>query len=334
MADLTLYDPFLKMNFSGGECFLCGTPLLVEETTTVFPQNLMEQYQLLDRELLLLDKSIKKFSNLTLPCCSVCKQKHINPLDEEVGNAIKSGYDLVSQLDENKLFLWIGRMYYGILFNELVAEMRMKDEPEHGIGYEAKMMLKMRSFFQLLQGIRLPIKYADFKPYSLFIFEVDQTEDDLPFEYRDDINTQCFYIKAGNIAIVASLLDNNIIQQSYARPYEMLKDKPLHAVQVAEFVARVFYKTYLLNDIPEYFPREVKEGDTELVLDTLIEDTMEDTFNNWEKLTYSQVLAEVWKRWEIEQYMVLKDFDNPLSLLFTKEGKPIEIKEFTLSEFI
>lgn len=334
MADLTLYDPFLKMTFTGGECFLCGTPLMVEETIPVFPQNLMEQYELQNRELLLLDKSIKKFSHLTLPCCSVCKQKHIKPLDEEVGNALARGYEGVKQLDENRLFLWLGRMYYGILFNELVAEKRMKEEPEHGIGYEGKMMLKMRSFFQLLQGIRMPIKYADFKPYSLFILEVDPTEDDLPFEYRDDINTQCFYLKAGNVAIIASLLDNNIIAESYHKPYEMLQGKALHPVQVVEFMARVFYKTYLLNDIPEYFPREVKEGDEQLVIDTLLEDTMDDTFNAWEKLTYSQVLAEVWKRWDVEQYMVLKDFDNPLSFLFSKEGQPIEIKEFSLSNFI
>jgi len=334
MANLTLYDPFLKMDFSDKECFLCGTHLIVEEHITVFPENLMERYDLQNRELLLLDKSIKKFSNLHLPCCSVCKQKHLKPLDDEVDIALEQGYEGIKKLDENKLFLWLGRMYYGILFNELVAEKRMKQEPEHGIGYESKMMLKMHSFFQLLQGIRIPIRYADFTPYSLFVLEVDPTEDDLPFEYRDDINTQCFYLKAGNVAIVASLLDNNTIAQTYQRPYDMLKNKALHPVQVAEFMARVFYKAYLLNDIPEYFPREPKEEDEVLVLDTLIEDTMEDTFNDWEKLTYSQVLTEVWKKWDIEQYVVLKDFDNPLSFLFSKDNEVIEIKQFKLSNFI
>ena len=154
--------------------------------------------------------------------------------------------------------------------------------PEHAVGENPKMFTKFQAFYKLLQALRVPIEFDDFTPFSLFILEVADTDDTMPFEYRDELTTMMFSIKMGRVVLVCCLLDNNLLQQALRRVWEDVKDKPLHPVQVAEFTARVYYAAYLLNIIPEYFERLASPGENFLTYDTLVDDITMPVFNPWE----------------------------------------------------
>jgi hypothetical protein len=321
MTDLKLYDPFPKMQFSDEFCFLCGTPITLEQRTPVFASWLQDTYKLREKELLLLDKSVTTFGELTIPCCDRCHTQYVIPLEEEVEQAAAQGLAGMKALDEKRLFQWIGKMYYGTLVTELIKESDPLIRPEHAVSENPKMLGKFREFFKVLQSLRVPMVFSDFIPCSLFLLEVSPTEDELPFEYQDELTTMAFSIKLGPVAIVCTLLDNGIIRKALGKLYRITQGEQLHPIQVAEFKARVFYAAYIFNVVPEYFERPLKPEDKHLTLDTIIDDVTNEIFNPWELPAYAHMLEEMLKPWSIREKEILANPQQPLSFLVNEQAE-------------
>jgi hypothetical protein len=223
-------------------------------------------------------------------------------------------------LAERDIFLWLAKMFYGILVRELLNEQNPLIRPEHAVGENPKMLLKFQSFFKLLQTLRVPVVFDDFTPFSLFMLEVAGPEDDTPFEYRDELNTMVFSIKMGPVLLVCHLLDNHILHQALRPVWEKIQDKPLHPRQAAEFTARAYYAAYLLNIIPEYFERRPKSGEPYLIFDTLVDDITMPVFNPWDNQAYAKLLEEMWKKWHLTRAEILQNPREPLSFIFDETG--------------
>lgn len=321
MRDLTLYDPFERMQFTDTNCFLCGTIITTEHRAPVFGEWLQQKYNLKQKELLMLDKSITTFGQLSIPCCDRCHTHYLMPLEHEVEQAAAKGLEGLRALPPQRLFQWIGKMYYGSLVTELIKEADPLVMPQYAVSEDPAMLGKFRSFFQVLQSLRVPIEFSDFLPCSLFLLEVSPTEDELPFEYQDELKTMAFSIKLGPVAIICTLLDNGIIKKALGRLLQATEGKQLHPIQLAEFKARVFYAAYIFNVVPEYFIRPVKPEDDHLVLDTLIDDVTNEIFNPWEMPAYAHMLEEMLKPWSIREQQILQDPQRPLSFLLDENNE-------------
>lgn len=321
MPDLKLYDPFATMQFTDEHCFLCGTTITKEHRTPVFGEWMQDKYTLRDKELLMLDKSVTTFSQLTIPCCNHCHMSHILPLEKEIEAAAEAGYEGIKALDPKRIFQWIGKMYYGTLVTELIKEKDPLIMPENPVSENPQMLGRFKTFFQVLQSLRVPMVFSDFLPCSIFILQVDPTEDELPFEYQDELTTMAFSIKLGPVVIVCKLLDNGIIRRVLNRLYQLTEDRQLHPIQVAEFKARVFYAAYIFNVVPDYFIRPGKPEDEQLVLDSLIDDITNEVFNPFEPLAYAHMLEEMLKPWSIREQEILANPQHPLTFLTDETGE-------------
>ncbi|AWM34400.1 hypothetical protein [Hymenobacter nivis] len=319
-ADLTPYDPFEGMRFGPTTCFLSGQPVGPADTVPVFADWLQAHYDLADRPIQLLDQSTAAFRDLRLPASSAVRPR-LAELEKTVAAAAAAGPEALRALGDDTLFLWLGKMFYGIFITELLTEFAPLIRPRYPLAENAALLRKFQIFFQLLQGLRVPTEYADFVPGSVFVLEVDPAEDTVPFEYDDDLNTLVFSIKMGRSVLVACLADIGLIGQAMRQVYADAQ-RPLHPVQVAEFKARVYYAAHLLHMVPDLYPRHPRPGDTHLVFDALIDDVGVAIFNPWENAAYAQALAELWYRWDITLADVNRDPTQPLSLLYTPDGTP------------
>lgn len=316
----TLYDPFHQMRFSGDICFLCGASITLADTVPVFPEWLMQHYKFADKQLLLLDKSVISYRDLTIPCCQSCRYNWVEPLEEQIKAAHAGGIVGFKALNERDIFLWLAKMFYGILVRELLNEQNPLIRPEHAVSENPKMFLKFQSLFKLLQALRVPVVFDDFTPFSLFILEVANTEDDTPFAYRDELNTMMFSIKMGPVLLVCHLLDNNVLAKALRPVWDDIQAKVLHPIQAAEFTARAYYAAYLLNIIPEYFERKPKSGEAYLIYDTLVDDITMPVFNPWDNQAYAKLLEDMWQKWQISRPRILQDPQEPLSFIYDAAG--------------
>ena len=319
-ADLIPYDPFDGMLFGPATCFLSGLSVGPADTVPVFADWLQGRYQLADRPIQLLDQRTVAFRDLRLPASPAVRPR-LDALEAQVAAAAAQGPNALRALGEDTLFLWMGKMFYGIFITELLNEFEPLIKPRYPLAENAALVRRFQALFQLLQGLRVPTEYADFVPGSVFVLEADPAEDFTPFEYDDDLNTLVFSIKLDRAVLVACLVDIGLVGQAMRKVYHDAQ-RPLHPVQVAEFKARVYYAAHLLHVVPDLYPRSPRPGDTHLVFDALIDDVTGAIFNPWENAAYAQTLAELWQRWHISLADVVAAPAEPLSLLYDAAGQP------------
>jgi hypothetical protein len=318
--NLSLYDPFREMTFSRHACFLCGTIVSDVEQIPAFPDWIQKRYGLAEKSLLLLDQSTITYGKMQIPCCPACQQK-IQEVENKVEEAANKGLAGWESLEEKRLYLWLAKIFYGILTTELEAEKAPLIKPEHTVSENPKMLHKFQSFFMLLQALRLPIEFDDFTPSSIFILPLQREENTPEFGYRDDLNTMMFSLQVDDVLLVSCLLDNGFVKKALTPLLKEIEGKILQPIQAAELSARIYYAAYLYNLIPDYFPRATKPGDTELIYDSLVDDITMNIFNPWENSVYATALEKFWQPWQISREQILENPDQPLSFLLNEEGK-------------
>ena len=320
------YDPFDGMRFGPATCFLSGQPVGTADTVPVFADWLQARYHLAERPIQLLDQREVAFRDLHLPVSPAVRPR-LDALEAQVAAAAAQGPEVLRALGDDTLFLWMGKMFYGIFITELLNEFEPLIKPKYPLAENAALVRRFQAFFQLLQGLRVPTEYADFVPGSVFVLEAEPGEDVVPFEYDDDLNTLVFSIKLSRAVLVACLVDIGLVGQAMHKVYADAQ-RPLHPVQIAEFKARVYYAAHLLHVVPDLYPRTPRPGDTKMVFDALIDDVTGAIFNPWENPAYSQTLAEMWQRWHISLAEVVRNPAQPLSLLYHEDGSPRHLKHW------
>ena len=319
-ADLLPYDPFENMRFGPTRCFLSGTSVGPADTLPVFADWLQARYGLAGRPIQLLDQRTVALPELTLPVSPALRPRLL-ALEETVAAAAAQGPGALRALGDETLFLWLGKMFYGIFITELLNEQQPLIQPKYPLAENAALLRRFRTFFQLLQGLRVPTEYADFVPGSVFVLETDSQFEQPRFEYDDDLNTLVFSIKLDQAVLVACLVDTGLIGQVMGR-VQADAQRPLHPAQAAEFKARTYYAAHLLHVVPDIYSRPPRPGDTKLVLDALIDDVAGAIFNPWENPAYAQTLAELTQRWGLTDERILANPAAPLSLLYDEAGQP------------
>jgi hypothetical protein len=314
-----IYSPFESSNFSNNTCFLTGEALnSEEEKIQVFPQWLMSRYKLEDQPFKLLDESMATYKDLKLPCSATINENYLEPLENEIADAFAIGYEAVKNVDELKLFQWAGKLLYGVIFNEVQSGIRQQYAQGDEFNISKSIIHKFAHLHLMLQSLNLPIVLEDFKPFSLFLFKVDNNPDE--FGYRDEINTLTFSLRIKDFGLIICMQDNSANQHYHRDTIEKIKDKVLHPIQFEEFSGRVFYSAYLFNRLPEYNILPVGE---EIFIESMPLRGMSSKplFDHWVNKIYGQVLESFWKNWGFLLLEIIKDPENPMSFLFDADGK-------------
>jgi len=313
-----IYHPFEDINFSNNTCFLTGQKLTsVEEKIQVFPQWLMSRYTLEDQPFKLLDESMATYKDLKIPCAALVNERWLEPLEAEIAAAFDLGYDAVKNVDELKLFQWAGKLLYGIIFNEIQSGIKQQRAQGEEFNISQSIIHKFNYLHLMLQSINLPLFFENFKPFSLFLFKVENNEQE--FGYRDEINTLTFALRIKDFGLVICLQDNGANRMYHREVLEKIAGESLHPIQFEEFSGRVFYSAYLFNRLPEYNILPV--GD-DIYIESMALRGMSSKplFDTWNNKTYGQVLENFWKNWGFLLLEIIKNPEHPMSFLFDMDG--------------
>jgi hypothetical protein len=323
-----IYSPFTDANFSNQYCFLTGQKLnSEEEKIQVFPQWLMSLYGLEDSPFKLLDESMATYKDLKLPCAATINERWLEPLENEIAAAFNAGYDAVKALDELKLFQWAARLLYGIIFNEIQSGIKQQHAQGEEFNISQSIIHKFSNLHLMLQSINLPLFFEDFKPFSLFLFKVDNNPEE--FGYRDEINTLTFSLRIKDFGLIICLQDNGANRMFHREVEDKIAGKTLHPIQFEEFSGRVFYSAYLFNRLPEYTILPV--GDSIYIEAMPLRGiSSKPLFDNWNNKTYGQVLESFWKNWGFLLLEIIKDPENPMSFLFDADGNAVNANTIEL----
>ena len=314
-----IYHPFESTNFSNTTCFLSGQKLTSsEEKIQVFPQWLMSRYALEDQPFKLLDESMATYKDLKIPCAAQVNETWLEPLEAEIAAAFEIGYEALKNIDELKLFQWAGKLLYGIIFNEIQSGIKLQHSQGEEFNISQSIIHKFSHLHLMLQSINLPLQFDDFKPYSVFLFKVDNHEKE--FGYRDEINTMTFALRIRDFGLVICLQDNGANKSYHKEVLNKIGNQTLHPIQFEEFSGRVFYSAYLFNRLPEY---NILPVDDTIYLEAMPLRGMSSKplFDTWNNKTYGQVLESFWKNWGFLLLEIIKNPESPMSFLFDANGE-------------
>lgn len=310
----TFFNPFENLYFNDTSCFLTGEDLENPETDYIqlFPEWVMDQFDCWDRKITMMDpKNSYTFRDLKLPC-SKRVMKAFEKLDEEIKQAFAKGYEGMKALDSEKIFLWTGKIVYGMLYHELMIERRTAYEKDEEFKMHDYLKERFGMFHLMLQSIINPIEYGERKPWSVILTKVKYSQNF--FNYRDDSVNLLFSLGIKGFGFIVLMQDNGVNAEEHHEILEKIGEKELHAIQFEELCAIFQYSNYLLQYKAKYALTKNDKNQLHIHAYPIVADEGRDLFGQWEDTMFAKVLAGYWKPWGLEEKDIMKA-EQPVTFL-------------------
>lgn len=319
---LSFFNPFTDLIFEDQFCFLTGD--LTTEKMSVFPEWLMAHFKFGSDRIEMMDKSKSyHYEDLVLPCSPRVK-KAFEDLEEKIEKAYKNGFEGMKALDEQLLFLWTGRMVYGMLYYEMRYEKERNLRMRQSFDLSEALRERFGTFHLMMQSIMEPISFVGKKPWSIVVFPLKYSAD--IFSYRDDTVNLLFQFGVNGFGFIACLQDNGIIAEKNRDILEKMKGYVLHPIQFEELFARFHYCDYILQYKPEYII-EKKTKNVTIEAIPITAHSNRPVFGFWDEETFAQLLTNYWSVYGIQRGDIIQ-FQKPfLSFLENPYTKDFVIPE-------
>jgi len=310
-------------------CFLCARRIAAAAASGehVVSNWVQREFKLHNEELVLQNGTAIKYGILKIPCCKLCNTRHLNKIETEVAAAVRSGAEAVSKLDPVRLFVWLGKTFYGILYKELFLDLDRRAKRKGRIATR-KMLRELTVLHYLLQSARVPMTIAAapgirFPLGSIFIYELQKP----PllahqFNLRDTLVGSAISMQLGKVGIIACFKDAGIIRECVEDIHEKLTPHALHPIQFAEVTANVFACAVHQQRSVRYATTTTKMG-IEVTLLPRGGLSREPFFREWDQDTYARFLAAyTYQPFEF----VRPDAQTTWTCLFDNSGSFIEMR--------
>ena len=310
---IQLYNPFQKFDFSPQTCFLTGQNLhSAEEQISVFPEWILDRYSLRDKTFKLLEGSSVQYQDMKIPCFAGVIKNALNPLEKEIEKVFTAGYEAVIKVPEERLFQWMAKLIYGVLYNDISIEERKSSIKGKEFILSRFLQERFKKLHWMLQSLVVSMDFKGAKPWSIRVFKIKYSKD--VFNYKDEPTNLNFSLGMNDFGIVACLQDNGAVGINQQEMTDKFSDKTLHPIQFEELCARFIYANYLLNYFAEYTIQSTEEK--VIVESTPLTGTSNKSlFDRWDDDMFAQVLTDYWKPWGITKDKIITFPNSPNSFL-------------------
>jgi len=311
-----LYNPFENVHFDSHTCFLTGADVFTaDEFIPVFPDWVLDRFLLRDKKFTMMDQVTSRlYSDLNLPC-SAEVTRAFNKLEYEIQEAFGRGYDAVNSIPSQSLFLWMGKIVYGILYHDILLERERLQKLNKSFNLSSRLKERFALFHLMLQALVSPVSFNEPTPWSITVVQLKYSKD--IFNYRDDPVNLIFSLGMNGFGLIACLQDNGLVKQRQKEILEKINDTVLHPIQFEELCARFFYSNYLLQYRTKY---KVEKSDSGFSIETIPVEIVagNELFGKWDDNMFAQVLAGHWQPWGLTKKDIITFPNDPVSFLLNE----------------
>jgi len=280
-----------ERGFGDAVCFFCATELAAPNRTVehVIPRWVQRTVNLWNEELTLLNGTTLKYRQLVVPACTACNGAHLAQIESKVSRAFGEGLSGLLELDSETVYLWLSKIFYGILYREHLLPLdRSTGAPDPIVEGDLLESFSAHHFF--LQAARHPLCFEGFFPASIFFFQLREDQG-VSFDFRDSPVSMTVAIRVNGLGIVAAFQDGRTQQlMDWGRTYERLRDYRLSQEQFIEVYCRVHYAAMQMNRVPKYMIFE-QPGETVVMQMPLQGMSTKPIFDPMDVEQYAKVLA-------------------------------------------
>lgn len=276
---------FSQLNIDKDACFLCGEE--AEEITSehVFPKWLQQRYNLWNAKLDLLNGTNIPYRSLKVPCCGFCNSGSLARMEGDMAPAVQAGYSACAELDSRLWYLWLGKIFFGILRKE-VSLLHDRSRPDSGPILPPEAIEFFSNLHMFLQGIRAWHEFGDQPPYSVLVCNLHDLGPRRNFCFADNLHYLTAAIRMGEVGVIVAFEDVGINAASFGRYVAKVAGRKLHPIQFNELYAKVTYQTHLMESSVKYLTSQQVEGATPMRTDVFWSGRLRD----WSQYDFSRVL--------------------------------------------
>lgn len=311
--------PLKNFPISRNHCFLCGTELHENNRSEehVYPKWLQNKFNLWTQRLGLLNNTSILYKDLKVPCCKKCNLKMSYELEKPMEQAVSGGFDKLSTIDHDTIYLWLSKLAYGVLYKELSLSID-RSNPEKGFIVDESDFRERETEFLLMQTILSNGEFVGEKPYSMLLFRITEDEKFDKYWAFESPDTHTFCMRMNDIGIISNLMDNSFNEHVFLDVPETkaLLDETLHPIQFAELCAKFQYKSALFLRRPWYTFILDDEGKPAHTLSLPVSGV---GYAEWNQEQYAHVLAYFLQPWGLTFSDLYKDNGLVLSLLWNED---------------
>jgi len=238
-----LLNRLRNRKFDNETCFLCARSLPRYGPTVehVIPRWTQRRFELWDQELNLLNGTSIPYRQLTVPCCEECNKYRLQPIEEMMLGAVEEGAEAVRALGSRVLFLWLGKILYGLLYREVLLPFDRRN-PAAGTIVPPTSLKFFLTHLMFLQEAREKLETIDFTPGSIFIFRTQQPKNiRFQWDFLDNVGHLTIGVRLGKVGIIGALADGGAQEMEPFIPPELFQ-LPLHPLQFRELFASITYR--------------------------------------------------------------------------------------------
>ena len=158
-----LFHAVLDRMFGQSTCFLCGRRLGTKNRADehVIPRWLQERFHLWNQRLFLPNRTRILYRHLKIPCCKECNNERLSKIEASMRAAAERGPEEVAALDPIVLFIWLGKILYGLLYKEFFLRLD-RQNPRKGRIVSRSLLRRFDAHHLFLQAVRAPMEFRDF----------------------------------------------------------------------------------------------------------------------------------------------------------------------------
>ncbi|WP_152965464.1 hypothetical protein [Cobetia sp. UCD-24C] len=222
------------MNINDNACFLCGSIHQSQITKEhVFPKWMLTKYNIWDKKLQLLNGTLLPYRQLLVPCCKNCNSGALATLEREISVSIEEGYKSASNLNHYQWYLWVGKIFYGILRKE-VTLLKDRAKLDSGTIISNELLRAYSELHYFLQGVLGRHEFNNILPYSVLIVNVHGED----FFFRDNLYPGACLLKIGTIGLIVTFFDGENVSKFLNGLIKKIRKEKLNEIQFCELYVR------------------------------------------------------------------------------------------------
>lgn len=204
---------------------------------------MIHRHDLWNKRMNLLNGETIPYRQLTIACCARCNNEILGDLEREVGKAFREGAQAVRDLPEDRLFLWLAKFYYGLLFREM-SLLADRSEPTSDTIVGEDLLRQFAIHHLLLRRLLGSVEWNE-SPGSIFVFDaLDNPDPAHTFDYFDTVEAPFVCLRSGSVFVVGFLQDFGAVKSldlESAPPVAAARSVQLHPMQCGELMAFFYY---------------------------------------------------------------------------------------------
>lgn len=212
-----------------GYCFLCGKKIKESEKSDehVFPKWLQRKFNLYDKRISFIKGDLYSYRNFKVDCCRDCNNNKLEPIETKIRRRLNKGYKEFLKIDEKDLFLWLNKIFYGVIYKEILVS-RDKNKGIKIPFYIKTIKERLHNYLFLQECLDKHMFYDEY-PFSCIILKTKVYKNiDMQWDYLDNVVGQVVSVRMGEIGIIATLQDNRVLPEIKDQLLKKIK-KPVSA---------------------------------------------------------------------------------------------------------